>query len=120
MKKALLFLMVGLLFVESTLANTQCLLVKENNHLMHQEGDCTSRHAPHCSFNLALSLMGFNEGLLVDETHPELPFQEGYLDYVDNWKQAHNPQLWMKHSCVWYSRLLTQKLGMDKFKAYIK
>jgi len=27
--------------------------------------------------------------------------------------------MWMKNSCVWYSQILTQKLGMDKFKDYV-
>ena len=26
-----------------------------------------------------------------------------------------NPKRWMRDSCLWYSRLLTQKLGMKKF-----
>ena len=57
--------------------------------------------------------------MLVDETHPELPFKEGYVDWLEQWKHSHNPSLWMKNSCVWYSQVLVPKLGMTKFKEYI-
>ena len=57
--------------------------------------------------------------MLIDELHPTLPFKKGYVDYVDKWKQSHNPSLWMTNSCVWYSRLITPKIGKEKFKEYI-
>jgi beta-lactamase class D len=52
--------------------------------------------------------------------NPELQFEEKYIDWVDNWKQPHNPIKWIKNSCVWYSQILTTKLGMKKFKDYIR
>lgn len=63
--------------------------------------------------------MGYDAGFLIDETHPEIPFKEGYDDYLEVWKQPHTPQDWMKNSCVWYSRLITQELGYEKFHDYI-
>ncbi len=42
----------------------------------------------HCSFNIAISLMGYNEGVLIDELHPTLPFKKGYVDYIEKWKQS--------------------------------
>ncbi|WP_375318897.1 class D beta-lactamase [Candidatus Tisiphia endosymbiont of Oplodontha viridula] len=119
MKKLTLLLNMVLLFSTSALADTRCFLVKENNKVIKQQGDCKSRYAPCSTFKIAISLMGYNEGLLVDETHPELPFKEGYVDWLDRWKQSHNPSLWMKNSCVWYSQVLTQKLGMSKFQEYV-
>lgn len=119
MKKAILFLSAALLLSASILAEANCFLAKENNEVIKQEGDCKSRHAPCSTFKIPLSLMGYNEGLLTDETHPELPFEKGYVDYIENWKQPHTPSLWMKHSCVWYSQVLTQHLGMSKFKEYV-
>jgi beta-lactamase class D len=64
--------------------------------------------------------MGFDDEFLIDETHPELPFKKGYADYVEFWKVPHNPQKWLKNSCVWYSQIITQKLGEKKFSAYVK
>ena len=119
MKKTILFLSIGLFLSAPAFAGTKCFLAKENNKIIKQEGDCESRHSPCSTFKIAISLIGFNEEILIDETHPEWPFKEGYVDYRDNWKQPHNPSLWMKNSCVWYSQVLTQKLGMSKFKEYI-
>jgi beta-lactamase class D len=31
-----------------------------------------------------------------------------------------NTKSWMKNSCVWYSQVLTKKLGMQKFQSYVK
>lgn len=117
--KKFLFLNFILFFASSIYANKNCFLVKENNLIIKQEGDCELRHAPCSTFKIVISLIAYNEELLIDETHPELPFKEGYLDYIERWKQPHNPSLWMKNSCVWYSQVLTQKLGMEKFKEYV-
>ncbi|WP_316354495.1 class D beta-lactamase [Candidatus Trichorickettsia mobilis] len=119
MKKTILFLSIELLLSTSVLADKKCFLVTENNKIMQQEGDCKSRHSPCSTFKIAISLIGFDSAILVDEENPTWEFKEGYVDYRDNWKQPHNPRLWMQHSCVWYSQVLTQKLGMDQFRNYI-
>ena len=119
MKKIILFLSLGLLLNAQVLADNNCWLVIENNKVIKQEGDCKLRHIPCSTFKIAISLMGYNEGFLIDETHPELPFRKGYDDYLDVWKQAYNPNLWMKNSCIWYSRLITKNMGIKKFKNYL-
>ena len=119
MNKIVLHISLGLLFSTPALAKTNCFLVKENNTIIVSEGDCTSRHAPCSTFKIALSLIGYNEGLLTDETHPELPYKKGYADWISSWKQPHNPFLWMKNSCVWFSQVLTQNLGMNTFNDYV-
>ena len=119
MKKTSLFLIIGLLLSTSVLADKKCFLATENNKVIQQEGECKSRHSPCSTFKIAISLMGFDSGILVDEENPTWEFKEGYVDYRDDWKQSHNPRLWMQHSCVWYSQVLTQKLGISKFKDYV-
>lgn len=79
MKKTILFLsLVGLLF--SAQANTaiKCFLAKENNTVIKQEGDCQTRYTPQSIFKIALSLMGYDAGILENESQPEWPFKEGY------------------------------------------
>lgn len=135
MKKFILLLVLGLLFslkVRAAIRDTdntengvvqwsqRCFLLKEGNKFIKQEGDCKSRHSPCSTFKIAISLMGYNEGLLLDELHPEIPFSEAYPTYIEAWKNSHNPSLWIKNSCVWYSQVLTRKLGMKKFKKYIR
>jgi beta-lactamase class D len=119
MKKIILFLTFGVLLTNSALAVADCFLLKENNQIIREEGDCKSRHAPCSTFKIAISLMGYNEGILIDEIHPELPFKEGYADFLDVWQQPHNPTSWIKNSCVWYSQLITEKLGVKKFNNYL-
>lgn len=119
MKKTFLILSLGLLLGNSVWADTKCFLAKEHNKVIKQEGDCEAQHSPCSTFKIAISLMGYDTGILQDEIHPELSFKEGYPDYIEGWKEPHNPRLWMKNSCVWYSQVLTQKLGMNEFKDYV-
>jgi beta-lactamase class D len=119
MKQTILFLSIGLLLSTPAMTSQNCFLAMEDHQVIGSEGDCKSRHAPCSTFKIAISLMGYNEGLLTDETHPELPFKDGYADYIENWKQSYNPRLWMKNSCVWYSQILTSKFGIRKFEEYV-
>ena len=119
MKKTIFYLSFGIIS-NLTSANSHCFLVKENNQFIKQEGECRTRYAPCSTFKIAISLMGYNEGLLIDETHPKYPFQEGYVAWLKRWQQSHNPRLWLKNSCVWYSQVLTKKLGMKKFQEYVR
>jgi beta-lactamase class D len=120
LKKLFSFLIAIILLSNISNADTQCFLAMENNKVLKQEGDCESRYSPRSSFKIPLSLMGFDAGFFIDESNPELPFKEGYYDYLEIWKQSHTPSLWMKHSCVWYSQVLTKKLGMKKFQKYVR
>ncbi|MFJ1267844.1 class D beta-lactamase [Legionella lytica] len=120
MHKLALFFSVLLGVTTQGWANDDCFIAKENGKVVQQEGACSLRQAPCSTFKIAISLMGFNEGILMDALHPEWPFNEGYSDYLEVWKQPHNPTTWMKNSCVWYSQLITQKLGMERFKQYVQ
>lgn len=71
------------------------------------------------TFNIVLSLIGYDTGILKDETDPIWPFQEGYVDWRDDWKKEQTPRSWIKESCVWYSQELTKKLGMEKLQGYV-
>jgi beta-lactamase class D len=97
----------------------KCFAIKENNQVLAQDGDCEKRHSPCSTFKIAISLMGYNEEILIDDVTPELPFQEGYTDFLEIWKQPQNPISWMKNSCVWYSQVITAKIGLEKFKDYV-
>ncbi|HDV5709959.1 TPA: class D beta-lactamase [Legionella pneumophila] len=120
MKKIIVFLCTGLLFCVSTWAQVTCFLAKEDQTILKQEGKgCNQRYAPESTFKIALSLMGFDSGILKDEQHPEWPYKKEYELYLNVWKYPHNPRTWIRDSCVWYSQALTQKLGMKRFKDYI-
>lgn len=114
---------ITLLICRPALADSNCFLATENGKIIKQTGQndvCKKRHTPCSTFKIAISLMGYDQGFLVDETHPELPFKPEYVHYSEMWKQPHNPTSWMKYSVVWYSQIITQKIGEKKFTSYIK
>lgn len=119
MKKTIFFLMLILPLSYSAFASGNCFIAKENNHVIDQQGDCDTRHPPNSTFKIAISLMGYDDGILLDETHPELPFKDGYTEVLEAWKQPQNPSSWMKTSCVWYSQVVVEKLGLNKFSDYV-
>ena len=77
------------------------------------------RVTPACSFNIALSLMGFDAGILKDEETPVWDFQEGYDDFSESWKASQTPQSWMTRSCVWYSKIIGLQLGLETIQNYL-
>lgn len=74
---------------------------------------------PRSTFKIALSLMGFDSGILKNEDNPVWLFKEGYDDFLESWKNPQTPQSWIKSSCLWYSQVLTTHLGSDSFQIYL-
>lgn len=100
-------------------ADSSCFMVHDGQTTILQEGDCVTTRSPCSTFKLALSVIGYDSGILLDDVHPTVPFKKGYPDYRDIWKQEHNPRLWLKNCCLWYSQYIAQKLGSKKLKAYL-
>ncbi len=88
------------LFAETT------FLIKENKQWILHEGNSDQRYSPCSTFKIAISLMGYQEEILIDEKNP-------CISSID-------PLLWLAKSQVWYSQVITQKLGMKKFQSYVK
>lgn len=118
MKKVILFL-CSIMLSAGIAFGDSCFIATENGKILQSEGDPEKRYTPQSTFKIALALMGFDSGILVDEMHPLWPFKEGYVDWRDAWKQDQTPKSWMKESCVWYSQVLTKELGMKKFQEYV-
>jgi len=88
--------------------------------VLYEEGPTVEvRATPACSFNIVLSLIGFDTGILVDETHPVWPYEEGYVTSFDSWKQPQTPLLWMRTSCFWFSQQLGSSIGIDRMDRYV-
>jgi beta-lactamase class D OXA-29 len=96
-----------------------CFLVQEKEKILRSEGQCQTAYAPQSTFKIALSLMGFDSGILLDETKPSFPFKAEYSAGINVCKGDHNAKTWMRDSCVWFSQVLTAKLGMEKFRQYV-
>lgn len=86
-----------------------------------QQGDCTRRTTPASTFKIAISLMGFDSGFLINAHSPSLPYRSGYPDWGGaSWRQSTDPSRWIKYSVVWYSQQVTRSLGMARFANYTK
>jgi beta-lactamase class D len=64
--------------------------------------------------------MEYDSNILNDETNPKFTFKTEYDEYPEIRKGIHSPTTSMKYSVVWYSQIITQKLGQQKFTSYIK
>jgi beta-lactamase class D len=116
----ILYVMYFTLFFVATSYAKDCFIAYEGNKIIHSEGECDKRYPPCSTFKIAISLMGFDAGILINETNPTFNFKPSYVDWLENWKQPHNPKMWFANSCVWYSQIITKKLGIKKFGEYTK
>lgn len=102
-------------------ATSFCNLLAESSSdtIIRQEGQCDTATAPMSTFKLAISLMAYDAGILVDQHQPVWPFKPGYVDWREEWKQDTDPAQWMARSVVWYSQQITQRLGEQRFARYV-
>jgi bla regulator protein BlaR1 len=100
------------------LSCTEMVDAASGQRLVH-EGQCDVRVTPASTFNIVVSLMGYDSGILRDEHTPVLPFKEGYADWNDSWRSSTDPASWMQNSTVWYAQQVTLRLGAAPFQRYI-
>lgn len=93
---------------------------KSGHNLIEMGPHIDERVTPCSTFKIFLSLIGFDSGILKTENDPVWPFQEGYDDFLDAWKNSQTPKSWLKTSCVWFSKELTTSLGDEALKSYLK
>lgn len=103
-------------------AKTICTALADvaTGEMLFQEGTCDRRVTAASTFKIAISLMGYDSGFLIDEKTPVLPFHKGYPDWIPAWRTSQNPEGWIKNSVVWYSQQITQSLGKERFGNYVK
>lgn len=84
-----------------------------------RQGTCDQRVTPASTFNIAVSLMGFDSGILQDAHTPRLPFKDGYADWNEDWRTATDPTSWITNSTVWYAQQVTSRLGAARLARYL-
>ncbi|WP_341861434.1 class D beta-lactamase [Gymnodinialimonas sp. 57CJ19] len=105
------------LSVSAAQAETICTLIASPSaqDAIYEVGDCDRRVTPASTFKVALSLMAFHDGVLLDAHTPTLPYQSTYPDWGgENLRQATDPDRWMTYSVVWFSRQITPLLSLDR------
>lgn len=107
----------------TALASPSCVLIAdaETGAVLHQEGaQCEQRNSPASTFKVALALMGYQAGILLDAHTPLWPYRTHYQSWDADWKKKPtDPTAWLKDSVVWYSRLLVQHMGHGRLQSYV-
>lgn len=103
-------------------ASFSCTIIADlaSGQRLAREGQCDERVTPASTFNIAVSLMGYDSGILIDEHAPAWPFQEGYADWNAGWRATTDPSRWLDRSVVWYAQQVALRLGEDKFGRYVR
>ena len=117
MHRIFLFLILNFVFINCSFSESKCFIAKEGKKILRQEGNCNKRYSPCSTFKIPLSLIGYNERILINQNNPKWADKSGNIP--DRCKGTQTPITWIQKSCVWYSRVITHKLGMKKFKEYI-
>jgi beta-lactamase class D len=104
------------------LAPLDCTLIvdADSGASVVREGSCDQRVTPASTFKIAISLMGFDSGVLRDEHTPYLPYQQGYAAWNASWRQGTDPARWLRESVVWYSDQVRSRLGSAAVHGYVE
>lgn len=102
-------------------AALDCTLIVDaaSGRALQRDGDCDTRITPASTFNIAVSLMGFDSGILRDARSPLLPYRDGYVSWNPAWRRATDPTSWIKNSTVWYAQAVTGELGQARLAQYL-
>lgn len=102
----------------ATFSCTEMVDAASGKRLVH-DGLCDERVTPASTFNIAVSLMGYDSGILRDAHSPSLPFKPGYIDWNPDWRATTDPTSWIRNSTVWYAQQVTANLGARRFQQYL-
>jgi beta-lactamase class D len=121
MRACLLLLVPCLLALALPARADTCTLLADldSGRVLKREGDCERRSSPASTFKIPLSLMGYDAGILQDETRPAWPYRPEYRAWNEAWKTTVTPRPWLRDSVVWYSQVLTRALGPERFRQYV-
>jgi beta-lactamase class D len=82
MKVGIAIVVLVFIRVNSAFADVACAVIADarTDDIIQETGICDRRATPASTFEIAISLMGYDSGFLVDEHSPALPFREDYSD----------------------------------------
>ncbi len=115
-------LILSAAYVYPAHGRTICTIAADaaDGRILSKTGECGGRYTPASTFKIAISLMGFDAGILNDGNSPTWHFQKGYPDWGGApWLEPATPARWMKYSIIWYSQQIAGRLGQARFQDYI-
>src|SRR5690606_31158323 len=122
MKHLVILVFFGIALAAPAMAEDGCLLVldADSKAVIHEAGsDCDEPNTPASTFKVPLAVMGFEAGLLKDGENPALPWKAEYGVNKPEDKATVTPKTWLRDSVLWYSRVLTQEMGMKTFARFV-
>lgn len=101
-------------------AELACTLISDadTGTTLYSQGACNERSTPASTFKIAISVMGFDSGILAGAHAPAWPYREEYKAWREEWKTTVDPTSWLRDSVVWYSRSITNRLGKARFQKF--
>lgn len=104
----------------ATAAHADCTLVADavTGRVLVETGRCDTRITPASTFKIAIALMGYDTGFLVDEHAPVQHWRRGDVLWNEAWRADTDPTRWIAESVVWYSQRVTAALGPARFARY--
>lgn len=78
---------------------------------------CKIPQLPASTFKVPLAIMGFESGVLKDET--TMFKWDGKKHFLDAHNKDHTAATWMRDSVVWYSQVLAEKMGKEMVQNYV-
>jgi len=102
-------------------AATLCTVFTDasSGKILQQNGVCDQRVTPASTFKIAISLMGFDSGVLQDARTPYLPYKQSYAATNTAWRHGTDPAGWLRESIVWYSQQVALRLGATSMHNYV-
>jgi beta-lactamase class D len=105
-------------------------IAKQDGGVIMTKGNYDARQAPYSTFKVALTLMGFDAGILENKDFPKMAFKKEYEDNFPawykpeigekyGWNQSHTPKTFLKNSVLWISHIITKRLGTERFQGYV-
>jgi beta-lactamase class D len=121
MRAMRLVLLCGFLLVGGQAMADTCTLVTafDTGRVLKREGDCERRSSPASTFKVPLSVMGYDAGIFTGEDEPAWPYKPEYKSWNEAWKKTTTPRSWLRDSVLWYSHVLTNELGQERFSRYV-
>lgn len=98
----------------------ECTLIvdAESGATLRRNGSCDQQVSPASTFKIPLALMGYDSGILQNETTPRWDYKPEY-NAIQRDRHPVDPTSWEKDSVVWFSQQITRKLGTERFAAYV-
>lgn len=91
----------------------------ETNEIVVAIGpDIDTRYSPCSTFKIALSLMGYELGILKND-HEPVWLYDGSETSFESHRAPQSPETWMSRSVVWYSKILAERIGRDRLQTFL-